>query len=87
MQVLVAHQRHTDATDVRQTFRPCVHFVGFRGEEYWSAVKVWGVPDFYHLGWDRRTRREIADGDIVIFARGPADQPVTERNFNDMVER
>jgi hypothetical protein len=24
----------------------CIHFVGFKGEEYWTAVKVWGLPDF-----------------------------------------
>ena len=41
---------------------PCLHFVGFRGEEYWSAVKVWGFPDFYHRGWDTRAAREIANG-------------------------
>lgn len=62
-----------------------VHFVGFRGEEYWSAVKVWGRPGFIHMGWDRRARREIAAGDIVIFARGAHDQAVSERNFNNLV--
>jgi|TARA_R110000796_G_scaffold56611_1_gene131184 hypothetical protein len=32
-----------------------VHFVGFRnGDEYWSAVKVWGRPDFIHLHHDYR---------------------------------
>lgn len=41
-----------------------VHFVGFRGDEYRSAVKVWGEPDFIHLGWDRRARREIVDGGV-----------------------
>ncbi len=47
-----------------------IHFVGFRGEEYWSAVSVWGKPDFYHRGYDNRMRREIADGDTVVFANG-----------------
>lgn len=61
-----------------------VHFVWFRGEEYWSAVKVWGEPDFIHLGWDRRANREIVDGDIVVFARGAHDQLHAERNFNDL---
>jgi hypothetical protein len=27
---------------------PCLHFIGFRGEEYWSAVKVWGKPEMIH---------------------------------------
>lgn len=61
-----------------------VHFVWFRGEEYRSAVKVWGEPDFVHLGWDRRARREIVEGDTVVFARGEHDQPHAERNFNDV---
>ena len=34
--------------------RPAVHFVGFRDERYWSAVKVWGRPSFIHRGWDMR---------------------------------
>ena len=36
-----------------------IHFVGFRGEEFRSAVRVWGRPDFIHRGWDLRARREI----------------------------
>ena len=37
---------------------PAVHFIAFRGEEYWSAVKVWGRPNFIHRGWDTRALRE-----------------------------
>lgn len=47
---------------------PALHFVGFRGEEYHNAIKVFGLPDFYHRGWDRRAQREIAEGDTVVFA-------------------
>jgi len=64
-----------------------VHFVGFRGEEYWSAVRAFGPPDYIHRGWDKRARRELADGDLVVFATGDFDQPVSERNFNDIDER
>ena len=63
-----------------------VHFVGFRGEEYWTAVKAFGRPDFIHRGWDKRARRELADGDLVVFARGEYDQDPAERNFNDLDE-
>jgi hypothetical protein len=63
-----------------------VHFVGFRGEEYWSAIRVWGRPDFMHRGWDLRARREIAPDDIVIFATGGADQEPRERSYNDIDE-
>lgn len=64
-----------------------VHFVWFRGEEYWSAVKIWGKPDFIHMGWDTRARREILDTDIVVFARGEHDQQHAERNFSDTKEK
>lgn len=54
----------------------CVHFVGFRDEEYWSAVKVWGLPDFYHRGWDRRAMRDVVPfWDTVVFAKGDPDRP------------
>lgn len=64
-----------------------VHFVGFRGDEYLSAVRVWGKPGFIHMGWDRRARRDIDfERDTIVFARGPHDQPVAERNFDDIRE-
>lgn len=65
----------------------CVHFVGFRDERYWNAVRVWGLPDFIHIGWDNRARREIAANDTVVFATGPADQQPKDRfNFPDIYE-
>jgi len=60
-----------------------IHFVGFRGEEWWSAIKVFGRPDFVHPGWDLRAQREIAPDDVVIFARGPADQVPRGKSFSD----
>ena len=51
-----------------------VHFVGFRGEEFWSAVKVWGQPDFIHLINDHRSEGDIDEDDLVIF--GPKAGPV-----------
>lgn len=63
-----------------------VHFVGFRGEEYWSAVAVWGRPSFIHMGWDIRAAREIAAGDVVVFARGEHDQAPRLQSFSDTVE-
>lgn len=63
-----------------------LHFVGFRGAEYVSAVRVWGRPDFFHVGWDLRAQREIAEGDVVVFARGPSDQAPSVRSFPDIVE-
>ena len=63
---------------------PAIHFVGFRGEEWWSAIRVWGRPDYIHIGWDQRAQREIVAGDTVIFAGGDWDQPVSQFNFPDL---
>lgn len=49
---------------------PRTHFVGFRGEEYFSAVRVWGLPDFYHRNTDRRMWSDVIEGDTVVFANG-----------------
>lgn len=65
----------------------CVHFIGFRGDEYLSAVRAFGPPDFIHRGWDLRARREIADGDLIVFATGPADQGPRRKSFDDIRER
>jgi hypothetical protein len=65
---------------------PIVHFVGFRGEEYWAAVKVWGHPAYIHRGWDRRAQRDIADCDTVVFANGCDAKGLAPRNFNDINE-
>lgn len=65
-----------------------VHFVGFRGSEYASAVAVWGLPDFVHRGWDKRARREIDfEADTIVFARGAHDQPMRSRSFDDIDRR
>jgi hypothetical protein len=66
--------------------KPATHFIGFRGDEYWSAVRIWGRPSFIHMGWDRRAQRDIADGDTVVFAHGSADQPIGPYNFPDTKE-
>ncbi|WP_242140895.1 hypothetical protein [Sphingomonas sp. TREG-RG-20F-R18-01] len=65
--------------------RPALHFVGFRGSEYHSAVGVWGKPDFFHMGWDRRAQRDVHPDDTVIFAQGTEDSPVARFNYSDLV--
>ena len=64
---------------------PAVHFVGFRDDRYWNAVRVFGRPDYIHRGWDRRALREIADGDTVVFAEPIPEQP-SLRSFDDLTE-
>jgi hypothetical protein len=63
-----------------------LHFVGFKGDEYPRAVRVFGRPDFVHRGWDLRAKREVAPGDTVVFAKGDFDQPPRAMSFNDLDE-
>lgn len=64
-----------------------VHFVGFKDDRYWNAVKVFGPPHYIHPGWDMRARREIAPDDLVIFADGPADQQPRVKSYSDINEK
>jgi hypothetical protein len=59
-----------------------IHFVGFRDDRYWNAVRVFGLPDFIHRGWDLRAQREIAPEDVVVFAG--VEQAPRRRSFNDV---
>ena len=63
-----------------------IHFVGFRDERYYNAVRVWGRPDFIHYVWDRRAQRDIADGDTIVFAKGDANQEPSRFNGSDIFE-
>lgn len=60
-----------------------LHFVGFKDERVWSAIKVFGRPDFWHRVWDARVRQEIFEGDEVVFAAGDETQPLKEFTWND----
>lgn len=66
-----------------------LHFVGFKNppcvkdERYWRAVRVFGTPNFIHRGWDYRAQREIADGDIVVFATGDETQEPKIHSYDD----
>ena len=64
-----------------------IHFIGFTGEEYWSAVKVWGSPHFIRRGWDKRALRDIGEEDLVIFAHRAGLEPPRTKTFNDIDER
>lgn len=60
-----------------------LHFVGFKDERYWSAIKVFGRPDFVHRYWDWRCVADIDDGDMVVFADGDETMPVRRFAYND----
>lgn len=64
----------------------CTHFVRFdslHDQRFQNACCAFGRPDFLHRHWDNRARREIADGDLVVFAKGDCNQPVVPFNAND----
>ena len=64
-----------------------VHYVGFRGDEFARARRLFGGPVFIHPRWDRRAQRDIGPGDVVIFASGDETQPLARFNFDDLNER
>jgi|6_EtaG_2_1085325.scaffolds.fasta_scaffold35286_4 hypothetical protein len=59
-----------------------LHFVGFRGDEYTSAVAVFGKPDFFHKCFDNWALAEFFEGDTVVFANG-YENKFTEYTFDD----
>ena len=64
-----------------------VHFFGFRGAEYNSAVRVWGVPDFVHPVHDRRAYVEYdPQNDIAVFANKETPDRIHSyrREYTDM---
>lgn len=63
---------------------PGLHFVGFRGEEYWSAVRIWGRPYSLYIGWDRYVMHAIIPEDTVIFTKGDWTQAPSEYGYPDM---
>lgn len=59
---------------------PALHFVGFRGDEYHSAVRIWGKPDFFHRAWDRWAQQDVHPIDTVIFACRTDQDPLLQSN-------
>lgn len=60
-----------------------LHFVGFRDDRARGAIRVFGVPDFWHRRYDIRAVSEFADGDTVVFADGDESQNVEFHAFDD----
>ena len=63
--------------------KTCTHFVGFKGDEYNRAVKVFGVPDFFHRQWDGRAKSMILPGDVAVFAKGTDQDTPSMYSFDD----
>ena len=65
----------------------CTHFIGFRGDEYNSAKKIWGEPDFVPPVHDKRAYVEIdKDNDILIFANKERPEVISKfrREYADL---
>jgi hypothetical protein len=60
-----------------------LHFVGFKDDRYWNAVRVFGLPDFVHRNWDVRARQEIVEGDEAVFASGSIDDEPRAVSWDD----
>ncbi len=59
-----------------------MHFVGFKGDEYNRACRVFGAPDFIHRLFDARCKSDILPGEMVIFANGEETKSRTF-SYND----
>lgn len=67
---------------------PVVHYVGFRDDRYSNARRIFGGPAFIHFRWDQRAQREIAPGDVIVFAEGDwRDQKIGRFNGPDIIEK
>lgn len=64
-------------------YTSAIHFVGFRGDEYCRAIRVFGLPDFIHRNNDLRLYGDVAPGDTVVFANREDLKPVKKYAFND----
>lgn len=60
-----------------------LHFVGFKNDRWWNALKTFGQPDFIHRFWDRRAVDEVMIGDVVVFAEGDETQPINPFAYDD----
>jgi hypothetical protein len=63
--------------------RPALHFVGFKDDRVWNAIRIWGRPDFWHRNWDYRAKAEIVPGDVAIFAKGTYDDEPKKISHDD----
>lgn len=64
-----------------------LHLIGFRGEEYWSAKRIWpDMPVMIHRVHDQRAQRDIGPGDIAVFANEEREDVIRPFNGNDIDE-
>ena len=61
----------------------CLHFVGFKGDEFHRAISVFGKPDFVHRINDGRCRSMIVEEDVVVYANGAETPSDSIYSFDD----
>ena len=80
-----ARRAETEAGDRAAEIVPLVHFVGFRDDRYWNAVRVFGPPDVVHRNWDPYAAGDVAPCDTVVHATGEWSR--APRSFSMEAER
>jgi hypothetical protein len=65
-----------------------VHFIAFRegDQQYWNAVRVFGLPAFVHRVWDVRAKlggEFDSDHDVRVFAKGAETDAPSPYSFDD----
>lgn len=64
-------------------YQPALHFVGFKGDEFTMAKKVFGEPDFIHRWNDGRCRSMVMPEDTVVYANGSEAPNKSPYSFDD----
>jgi hypothetical protein len=60
-----------------------LHFIGFRGDEYNRAIRVFGPPDFIHMLHDHRMYGDVGPDDVLIFAPGADPDVISKFAWQD----
>jgi hypothetical protein len=60
-----------------------VHFVGFRGDEYHRAARVFGPPDFVHMVHDARMYGDVGARDVLVFGPKADPEKISEYSWQD----
>ncbi len=60
-----------------------VHFIGFRGDEFNRAIRVFGQPDFIHMWHDHRMYGDVGDGDTLVFANKANPNVISQYSWQD----
>jgi hypothetical protein len=64
----------------------CVHYIGFRGDEFVRARAIFGGPVIIHRVHDPRANRDIDhEHDLVLFANDEREGAVRLRNAPDVI--